>query len=111
MLVSTFVANAPTIYGDLKITKRKRSEQITREHLSRRMSRPNEWGNLDIEASHPEVTKPERVSTVTSQSSDGSSLRKDWFDHTEHLTKATPLATPFQTPKVTPMNSRRPSVV
>ena len=39
MLVSTFVANAPTIYGSLKLTRRRKSEQ-----LARRASRPEAWG-------------------------------------------------------------------
>lgn len=102
MVVSTFVANAPTIYGDLKVTKRKKSEVL----INRRMSRPNEWGNLDVEASHPELSLPERATTHLSSSSGGSSTRKEWFDHTEHLTKATPLATPSISPHV----SRRPSI-
>lgn len=102
MVVSTFVANAPTIYGDLKVQKRKKSEVL----INRRMSRPNEWGNLDIEASHPEVILAERKITHLSQSSAGSSVRKEWFDHTENLTKATPLATP----SISPTTSRRPSL-
>lgn len=102
MVVSTFVANAPTIYGEMKVQKRKKSEVL----VNRRMSRPNEWGNLDIEASHPEMMLPERAATHLSQSSNGSSTRKEWFDHTESLTKATPLATPCMTPST----SRRPSM-
>jgi hypothetical protein len=38
MLVSCFVANAPTIYGSLKLVSRTRSEQ-----LARRSSRPEVW--------------------------------------------------------------------
>lgn len=102
MVVSTFVANAPMIYGDLKVTKRKRSEVL----INRRMSRPNEWGNLDIEASHPDMCLPERAKTHLSSSSAGSSTRKEWFDHTADLTKATPIATPC----ITPASSRRQSL-
>ena len=78
MVVSTFVANAPTIYGDLKATKRKKNEAILR-----RMSRPEVWARGDSE-SNPVLVAPERAATVDSQGSTGSS-RKEWFDHLEEV--------------------------
>jgi hypothetical protein len=41
MLVSTFVANAPTIYGSVKLMQRRKSEQ-----LARRKSRAEVWGMM-----------------------------------------------------------------
>jgi hypothetical protein len=41
MLVATFVANAPTIYGSLKLMRRRKSEQ-----LARRASRAEVWGMM-----------------------------------------------------------------
>lgn len=43
MLVSCFVANAPTIYGSAKLIKRRKSEQ-----MQRRGSRPELWLHLQV---------------------------------------------------------------
>lgn len=43
MLVSTFVANAPTIYGSFKLIRRRKSEQMVR-----RGSRPELWLHLQV---------------------------------------------------------------
>jgi len=43
MLVSCFVANAPTIYGSVKLIKRRKSEQT-----ARRGSRPELWLHLQV---------------------------------------------------------------
>jgi len=73
MITSTFVANAPTIYGDLQVAKRKKSEPIIR-----RMSRPELWGT-DSERGSPDLAIPARVATASSDRS----WRKEWFDHLE----------------------------
>lgn len=81
MLVSTFVANAPTIYGDLRIIQKKKIEP-----LLRRQSRPELWpcsgSGSDIESTTRDMLAiPEQVHT---NSSFGSS-RKEWFGHQENL--------------------------
>ena len=73
MITSTFVANAPTIYGDLQVAKRKKSEPIIR-----RMSRPELWGT-DGEAGYAHLEVPARAATNSSDRS----WRKEWFDHLE----------------------------
>ena len=78
MIVSTFVANVPTIYGSIKVQARKKSEPRVR-----RESRPEIWGNMDIEATM-QLSKPERIQTQDSRDSTRSS-RKEWFDHIEDL--------------------------
>lgn len=85
MVVSTFVANAPTIYGELKVQKRKKSNAI-----ARRMSRPELWGP-DSNGSVRGLLAPQRAVTVESQRSGTSGSvssgtgRKDWFDHLEDI--------------------------
>lgn len=74
MLTSTFVANAPTIYGDLQTAKRKKSEAT-----ARRMTLPEVW-RRDSEAGYPDLPLPERVATHSSIQS-----RKEWFDHLEDI--------------------------
>lgn len=82
MVVSTFVANAPTIYGELKVQKRKKGDAITR-----RMSRPELWGPVDGDAMLSGLAMPQRARTIESQRSAGSSnlSRKEWFDHLEDV--------------------------
>lgn len=77
MVVSTFVANVPTIYGDLQVTQRKKHEVDIR-----RASVPVRWGSGDTEVAYPDLSKPSKVFTLASQRSDTSS-RKEWFDHLE----------------------------
>ncbi|KAK5097634.1 hypothetical protein LTR70_000653 [Exophiala xenobiotica] len=74
MLTSTFVANAPTIYGDLQTAKRKKSEAV-----ARRTSLPEVW-RRDSEAGCPDLPLPERAATHSSIQS-----RKEWFDHLEDI--------------------------
>lgn len=74
MITSTFVANVPTIYGDLHVAKRKKSEPI-----NRRMSRPEVWTRIDSEAGYPDLPLPARAATGSSDKSS----RKEWFDHLE----------------------------
>ncbi|KAJ9663502.1 hypothetical protein H2198_000768 [Neophaeococcomyces mojaviensis] len=80
MIVSTFVANAPTIYGDLHVAQRKKCEPIIR-----RMSRPELWPSnvsSDIESSIQHfLTFPERAATGSSSRSS----RKEWFDQIENV--------------------------
>ena len=76
IVVSTFVANAPTIYGDLQVAKRKKSDPIIR-----RGSRPEIWGTLDTVAALSTMLPPQRAVT---NGSDRSS-RKEWFDHLEDV--------------------------
>lgn len=89
MVVSTFVANAPTIYGDLQVAKRKKTESILR-----RTSRPELYGP-DTETAFPgrlepsqNLQMPGRVATNEtrgSQASTGSTTTtKEWFDHLEY---------------------------
>jgi len=73
MLTATFVANAPTIYGDLQTVKRKKSEAV-----ARRTSLPEVW--RDSEAGCPDLPLPERAATHSSIQS-----RKEWFDHLEDI--------------------------
>lgn len=44
IIVSTFVANAPTIYGDIKVMRRR-----GRERRERRLSRPESWTRTSID--------------------------------------------------------------
>jgi hypothetical protein len=53
MLVSTFVANVPTIYGSVKLVQRRKSEK-----LARRASRPEAWGMVTDSASGSAVYNP-----------------------------------------------------
>lgn len=59
MLVSCFVANAPTIYGSTKLIKRRKSEQ-----MARRGSRPELWLHLQMTN---EETSPANVPVVNRQ--------------------------------------------
>lgn len=78
VVVSTFVANVPTIYGDLKVVQRKRSEPLVR-----RASRADTWnsdkGSYRIEEtssiSAPDPVAPARLARSTT---------KEWFDHVEN---------------------------
>lgn len=74
MLTSTFVANAPTIYGDLKNARRKKSEAV-----ARRKTLPEIW-RRDTEAGQPDMPLPARIATRSSMQS-----RKEWFDHLEDI--------------------------
>lgn len=89
MVVSTFVANAPTIYGDLQIAKRRKSEATTR-----RASRPENFGHCS-EITFPgrllpgeHLQMPGRVATNETRGSHASSASatttKEWFDHSEY---------------------------
>lgn len=82
MVVSTFVANAPTIYGELKVRKRRKVDAVTR-----RMSRPELWGSADSDAVLGGLAMPQRAATIESQRSNDSSntSTKDWFDHLEQV--------------------------
>ncbi|ETN39369.1 uncharacterized protein HMPREF1541_05592 [Cyphellophora europaea CBS 101466] len=80
MLVSTFVANVPTIYGCFQLNRRRKSAQ-----RQRRASRPELWTSLDSPAaSHSDVPQlpvlPERARTSESatRSSDD---EKAWSRH------------------------------
>lgn len=77
MVVSTFVANVPTIYGDLQVTQRKKHEVD-----DRRASVRDRWGSADTEAMYSVLSRPSRVVTTTSHQS-GTSSPKEWFDHLE----------------------------
>lgn len=87
MVVSTFVANTPTIYGDLQVVKRKKDEVMLR-----RASRPELFAH-DAEAAFPgrlepchNVQMPARVATTetrASQSTGSTTTTKEWFDHLE----------------------------
>jgi hypothetical protein len=56
MLVSTFVANAPTIYGSFNLVQRQKSEK-----LARRASRPETWGMVTKSASEESRVTAEDV--------------------------------------------------
>jgi hypothetical protein len=53
MLTSTFVANAPTIYGCYQLLRRRKAEQMVR-----RSSRPEIWLHLNESPSHGSETTP-----------------------------------------------------
>lgn len=77
MIAATFVANAPTIYGDLKVRKRKKSRPTLRcENAS------ESWAKLG-DAAYPELARAKRAA---SKASDGST-RKEWFDQLELMEK------------------------
>lgn len=93
MVVSTFVANAPTIYGDLQVAKRTKSEAMVR-----RASRPETFGS-GCEHAFPGrlvpsqyLQMPSRVATAETRGSvsTGSATTttttttKEWFDHDEY---------------------------
>ena len=80
MVVSTFVANTPTIYGLLRTKPRDQRS----EALARRMSRPEVWPqSYDILS---ELASPSRAATASqSQGSIPTTGRKEWFDHIESL--------------------------
>jgi len=78
MIVSTFVANAPTIYGDLNIAKRKKNEPMVRRRSPPELWAPDSRTDIEHGGDHL-LAFPERVATSFSQSS-----TKEWFDHVEH---------------------------
>lgn len=78
VVVSAFVANVPTIYGDLKIVQRKRSEP-----LIRRASRADTW-NSDKERYHVEDGPLPIVPEPVAPGTFARSRTKEWFDQVEN---------------------------
>lgn len=90
MAVSTFVANAPTIYGDLRIAKRRNSQstghRASRANLFESCSEFTFPGRLPPNQ-HLQI--PDRVITNETRGSQASSASatttKEWFDHFEYV--------------------------
>ena len=76
MFTSTFVANAPTIYGCWQIVRRRKSEQRTR-----RASRPELWTQLDESPNHSRH-EPAALSVVGTRTNDSVAQdEKAWSRH------------------------------
>jgi len=73
MIVATFVANTPTIYGDLNVRKRKKSRPTIM-----RQNKPESWATIG-DVAYSELARVERAA---SKGSEGST-RKEWFDQLE----------------------------
>lgn len=77
VVVSAFVANVPTIYGDLKVVQRKRSEP-----LARRVSGAETW-NSDKDHYKIEQRSSIRVPEQVAPGTLSRSRTKEGFDHVE----------------------------
>ena len=76
MLTSTFVANAPTIYGCWQVLRRRKSEQHTR-----RASRPELWVQLNESSSHS-AHGPGSLSVARTRTNDSiGDEEKAWSRH------------------------------
>lgn len=76
MLTSTFVANAPTIYGCYQIVRRRKSEQ-----RARRSSRPEVWLQLNESPSRSEDRPTPPPIAVMRSSETGRDNEKAWSRH------------------------------
>lgn len=74
MTVSTFVANVPTIYGDLQLVKRKKTQDNLRRESYLEPSSPVTEASIPLAPLH-----------IRSSNGSCSSGPKDWFDHIENV--------------------------